>query len=314
MADIKSNNDEFWWLVLLLWCKQELDNWDRLRNKKELSESDFVNYYSRFFANDIPNFILQKGTPLFRARRIKSDDFSKIGVNRSEVMEEYCEIVFSDAEKKLLEQYNNNEFLNFSPELILFLKCVFGIQIPLTEAQQQELEQFKAKYSSPKVYGFSEKDSRVPPCGSRKEGRMNTEKDSYLYLAFDKSTAIQEMRPSIGQCYSLAEFRSKRDLKIADLTGKDSCENSFIFFISNKISEPNTEDDVSFYKITQYMAHMIKEHHFDGIMYKSALNQDKNNILLFDEYNADFIASEVITINGVSVDYSTVFSLNDTML
>ena len=124
----------------------------------------------------------------------------------------------------------------------------------------------------------------MPPLEYRKNGRLSNKSDEYLYLAFDRATAIHEMRPSIGQRYSIAEFKVNKDLIIADLTGKkiDSKQPNYILmFLSSKISEPNTEGKDEFYEITQFMAHMIQKQGFDGILYRSSLKKDENNILLF---------------------------------
>ena len=166
-----------------------------------------------------------------------------------------------------------------------------------TEEQQKRMNELNEENSIKKVYGFPEKDSRVPPIAFRKPGRLNVEKDAYLYLAFDKDTAIHEMRPSIGQKYSIAEFRTNKELKFADLTRKQFepvKENLSLSFIANKISEPNADNKDEFYHITQFMAHLLQKQGYDGIMYKSSLKKEENNILLFDESSVDFISSEII--------------------
>ena len=95
---------------------------------------------------------------------------------------------------------------------------------------------------------------------------------------------------------------------VADLTGKyeDPPENTLLLFISNKISEPNTDNKDDFYNITQFMSHVLQEKGFDGIMYRSSTKIEENNILLFDESNVDFIFSEIVAINNIEVEYSNI--------
>ena len=57
------------------------------------------------------------------------------------------------------------------------------------------------------------------------------------------------------------------------------------------------------------MAHILQEKGYDGIMYKSTLKKEKNNILLFDEVNVGFVSSEIVVINNVNIDYSNILPL-----
>ena len=135
----------------------------------------------------------------------------------------------------------------------------------------------------------------------------------YLYLALEKETAIHEMRPSIGQQYSLASYQSMTELKIVNLTGEYSnLEESTLGFTGiSKISEPNVENDTRFYRITQHMAHLLQERGFDGIKYRSAMRSGGYNILLFDDKKVKFLSSEIVSINDVKIDFSQVLPFTD---
>lgn len=228
-------------------------------------------------------------------------------------MDSYFKIILTDEDIKKMEELNNNGGLSFNLQHLFMLKAQ-GME-KFSEEQQQKIDELLKENSIQKVYGFPEKESRVPPLSFRKAGRLNTVSDAYLYVAFDRDTAIHEMRPSIGQQYSLAELRSNKETKIADLTGSTinpEKDNISLGSLVNKISEPNTDNIDIFYHITQHMAHMLQEKGYDGIMYKRALKKGKNNILLFDEANVDFIASEIIEIKDVNIDYFNIlpFSIN----
>ncbi len=311
------NDDLLYWIMLLAIFEKEQKNWDHLRNKEtellKLAQQEYTDYFNTLFQSGIPDFSLKSGTPLFRARHIKSSDFSKLGVNISDVMDSFCKKFFSEEEIKKIEGFNNDSVFYFNLPHLIMLKAQGTEGLP--EDLQEKINALLKENSVQKVYGFSEKESRVPPPACRKSGRLNTSSDAYLYVAFDKDTAIHEMRPSIGQKYSLAEFRSNKETKIVDLTGSNITpenNNMSLWSLADKISEPNTDNSDVFYHITQHMAHLLQEKGYDGIMYKSALKKGKNNILLFDETNVDFIASEIVEINDVNIDYFNILPFLDT--
>lgn len=303
-------------ILLFALVENEQKEWDQLRNKEtellKLAQQEYSDYFNRLFEYGIPDYSLKSGTPLFRARQIKNSDISKLGVNISDVIESYFKIILTDEDIEEMEKLNNSSGVTFNLQHFFILKAMeMG---KFSEEQQQKIDELMKGNTIQKVYGFSEKESRVPPPSLRKAGRLNTALDAYLYVAFDRDTAIHEMRPSIGQQYSLAEFRSNKETKIADLTGSTIApekNNIPLWSLANKISEPNTDNTDIFYNITQHMAHMLQEKGYDGIMYKSALKKGKNNILLFDEANVDFIASEIVEINDVNIDYSNILPFSN---
>ena len=303
-----------WWIILFTILENEKGNWDRLRSKEtelpNLVQQEYSEYFNKLFANGIPNYTLKSNTTLFRARHIKSGDIPKPGVNISDVMDSYYRIILTNEEINKIENINNIGESTYNLQLFSMLKAM-GVD-RLSEEQQKKINELFKENSIKKIYGFPENESRVPPPLFRKAGRFNTASDAYLYVAFDKDMAIHEMRPSIGQKYSIVEFRSNKETKIADLTGSNMpLEKDNILFLSlvDKISEPNTDDTEIFYHITQHMAHILQEKGYDGIMYKSTLKKEKNNILLFDEVNVGFVSSEIVVINNVNIDYSNILPL-----
>lgn len=316
MSIDNENDNWFNWIFLFSLFENEQQKWEQLRNKEtellKLAQQEYTDYFNTLFEYGIPNYSLKSDTPLFRARQIKNSDISKLGVNISDIMDSYFKIILNDEDIKKMEELNNSCGLTFTLQHIFMLKAQ-GMK-EFSKEQQQKIDELLKENSIKKVYGFSEKESRVPPPSLRKSGRLNTALDAYLYVAFDRDTAIHEMRPSIGQQYSLAEFRSNRETKIADLTKStinQEKDNFSLLSLVDKISEPNTDNTDIFYHITQHMAHMLQEKGYDGIMYKSALKKGKNNILLFDEANVDFIASEIVEINDVNIDYSNILPFSN---
>lgn len=306
-----NDKDFICWIIIFAFWENLQKEWDKLRELDTIHpdkiDEEYEIYFNELFRLGIPIYSINKGQELFRARHIKSSDTDKLAVNIHDITDAYCKIILSDDEISQTEELNKEGGLYFTLHHLFMLKTK-GMD-NFTEEQQKRMNELIKENSIKKVYGFPEKDSRVPPISFRKPGRLNDEKDAYLYLAFDKDTAIHEMRPSIGQQYSIAEFRTNKKLRFADLTGKQfdpTNVNLSLSFIANKISEPNTDNKDEFYHITQFMAHLLQKQGYDGIMYKSSLKNEENNILLFDESNVDFISSDVIMINNVSIDYSNI--------
>lgn len=310
MSKDKNNNNFVDQILLKAFFDNEQQKWDELRNRESeilsIVQREYSEYFSALFKTELPTYTIKQGTPLFRARCIKSTDESKLGVNISDVIESFYRVILSDEEISLLDQKVNAGPLRFSLQHLFMLKAQ---NMKAYSADEQErIDSLINENSISKVYGFQEKDSRVPPQMFRKAGRLNTVSDAFLYVAFDKDTAIHEMRPSIGQRYSVAEFQLNKELVLACFTDKiySDVKYSPLWSLIDKISEPNTDNTEVFYHITQTMAHVIKEQGYDGIVYNSALCKGKYNVLLFDESHVDFISSEITEILDVRITYTTI--------
>ncbi len=316
---IFDSDDFFHWILISAFIEEQQKKWDCLRDCnaswRDYFNSELTKFFEPLFKYEIPKYLLKNGKKLYRARQIKEADQSKLKVNIDKVTEEFYKIFLSDEEIKQLDKMNNGDGLCFTLEHLFMMKA-YNME-DFTDEQKKSVYKLIRQNSSRRVYGFSEIDSRVPPKEYRKNGRLSNKSDEYLYLAFNRATAIHEMRPSIGQRYSIAEFKVNKDLIVADLTGKKldlKHPNYDLMFLANKISEPNTEGKDEFYFITQFMAHMIQKQGFDGILYRSSLKKGENNIMLFDEKNVDFTISEIVSIDNVSIDYSTVLPFDKQQL
>lgn len=311
MDDVKNLHldDDQAWLILLMFFLSSQREWEKLRTyagEQDDPPQELLDFFNRVFNAKLPIQLFSPGTLFYRARRIASNNESNLGVNLDEIANEVYRVIMSDMDFKAIQQMEADGSLYLNAEDYFHLK-----QISMKEYTPEQLSHFdslRKKYSVPGVYGFDADGSGVPPEKFRKEGRLNTVSDAYLYLALEKKTAIHEMRPSIGQQYSLASYQSMTELKIVNLTGEYSnLEESTLGFTGiSKISEPNVENDTRFYRITQHMAHLLQERGFDGIKYRSAMRSGGYNILLFDEKNVQFLSSEIVSINDVKIDYSQV--------
>lgn len=117
------------------------------------------------------------------------------------------------------------------------------------------------------------------------------------------------MRPVIGQTISVARFRVKKDLKIYDLTMQlsDKYENpdyelpSLFNSVGKMFSKPYNGNPIE-YIPTQYITEEVKRMGFEGIRFKSSLNDGGVNIVLFsDEYCKPY-GSDLVTVQHISLD------------
>lgn len=140
------------------------------------------------------------------------------------------------------------------------------------------------------------------------DGRVNPRGIPCLYLASNASTAMAEVRPWIGSRVSLAQFKVMRDCALVDcsfdkkrslwleLTGEPSepdaadREAGVWGDIAHALSRPVTLDEPHIdYVPTQVLAEAFRTHGYDGIVYKSQLDETGRNIALFDVEAAELL-------------------------
>jgi hypothetical protein len=132
-------------------------------------------------------------------------------------------------------------------------------------------------------------------------------------LATNENTAMAEVRPWIGSKVSLAQFKVIRECRIVDCTmdKKRSWEFAMIDLtgeqtypepsaadkeagvwgdIGHAFSRPVSLDEPHIdYIPTQVLSEAFRAHGYDGIMYKSLLDERGKNIALFDLNAAELI-------------------------
>lgn len=135
--------------------------------------------------------------------------------------------------------------------------------------------------------------------------RMSPSGISYVYLADNVQTTIQEIRAKNEDKIILAEFRTKHELRVLDLSKKvivpklsifdeeyshnDNWLEDFILDFTEEISRPisNEEKDIE-YIATQVLAEFIRKLEFDGIKFESSLVKGTFNYVLFCGPNPKF--------------------------
>lgn len=250
---------------------------------------------NRFFPNnelvktvqslsDISSVEVKKGTKIFRCRLIGKEienEFYK------PILEDYVTLI-----KNFIPDFNEDAgieerikasvyFNNYPDELCKWEKAY---------------EQFVEQYSKPSFWGYDEKGSDAPPPGSPTPGRINPDGISYLYAAEDIRTAILEVRPVPTQFVSVAQIELTEDIIVYSFTKPaplDSDGTNLLSWadygeISNYFANPNYGGK-SYYLATQYVSEYIKQMknsdgqvRFDGLSFRSSLNSEGTNIVLFD--------------------------------
>lgn len=304
--------DDFTALVLVKsFYNGFLAEWERYRDlaANHPKSSETIKYFDRLFPDGFQQYFLLKGTELYRARIIKRRDWKDTGIAKKQIDKELYSIILSQEE---IDGVHINE-LYISPENLAYLKMYN--QGGITAEQQGKIEGLLKKYSEPNFYGFSESGCGVPPKRCRQNYRLSKKNDAYLYSSLERETAIQEMRPIIGQSYNMGVGTTMRDLRLANLRDEElynRLDQGFeISSILSKISEPNTDVDERFYHITQLLSKYVKKQGFDGIIYKSALKQEGSNILLFNPKAVQFVASEVVSINEMNSVYTFLYPCHE---
>ena len=175
-----------------------------------------------------------------------------------------------------------------------------------------------------------------PPIDIARAGRLNPERIPYLYLASTINTAVAEVRPWIKSEVTIGYFKIASDLRILD-TSHDKLKNSGILYewnmdeedegfgirkrpihsitpaekeeciwggINTTFSRPISPNDSPLkYLPTQFLSEKLKTEGYDGIAYRSSLNEDGYNIALFDSQKAKCIKCHIYEIKKVTYDY-----------
>lgn len=167
----------------------------------------------------------------------------------------------------------------------------------------------------------------VPKADYVGDGRVNPKGIPCLYLASTAGAAMSEIRPWVGSFVTLAQFKMVRDCQVVDCslntTRSDSLEIVDLGGVA-ELSEPDAVTreagawgDIGFafskpvtfdephleYVPTQILAEAFRNHGYDGIVYKSLLDEGKN-IALFDLAAAKVIACCLYRTKSASLEFA----------
>jgi len=143
---------------------------------------------------------------------------------------------------------------------------------------------------------------------------------SYLYLAFDKQTALDEIYDDNKTLYAVGKFSLHEGLNILNLK-KDNfvqlseqytnpfdnsydsyfhCSIQALEFFIKEIQKSISDDDkVLEYLPTQILAEYIRLQGFDGFIFNSSKNNNGVNIVLFENKILNIIDHEIIKVGSL---------------
>lgn len=276
--------------------------WDQYRDlaKQKRCPKQVDKFLDSLIAGELPTYLLKASKPLYRAQLVKQKDKALLGLNFDDIFDDAYTVVVG----KELEVQSNSSFKLDAKNLYLMRKEL----IPSAEVQYEEaIKNIIRQKEYTSFWGFEKERCGVPPEQYRRSGRLNTKTDAFLYLAMEERTAVQEMKPILGQVYSIAVGQCVKTLKLVDLVNKKKFRDNsaLIYLLSAKISEPNIETDESFYHLTQHLTHKLRVKGFDGILYHSSVRGNGRNVLIFEETNVDFKSSYCKLIENISVKYQS---------
>ena len=302
IKDSENINSDEWKFLLLMMLMEDI----KQRNSQWKSFEDELIYKNRFSvkhavideihecqANAVT--IRKKDTVLYRARVFEKSNFNRL-VKYYLQESGYSK---SDIEKILNEWTDEQKILSLMPEI--YSDYDYDQTPELVKAQKKWKRYVKYK-------GWNAEDSGAPPADLIGNGRANPDHIRYLYLSEDPVTPVYEVRPIIGDTVSVAKFRLLKDVRLYDLTlDIHDIENDEVVelprlynTIGAMFSRPYN-GDASKYLPTQYIAEEIKNMDFDGLRFRSSLNKNGYNIVLFNPDDCVAVSSDLVEVKGIDL-------------
>ena len=167
----------------------------------------------------------------------------------------------------------------------------------------------------------------VPKAEYVGDGRANLKGMPCLYLASTANAAMSEIRPWIGLFITVAQFKMVRDCRLVDcsfsatkidflevvnldILGEpgepdDLARDAKVWEdIGSAFSKPVTRDEpYSEYVPTQILARTFHHHGYDGIVYKSLVDDVGLNIALFDLKAAELTGRCLYQTKSASLEF-----------
>ncbi len=159
----------------------------------------------------------------------------------------------------------------------------------------------------------------APPSEEARDGRINPHGISYLYLGNSVETAVAEARPWVGAEVSVGYFTILKDQRLINTSedkkviflpslgrqySAEEKEKGVWGDINDSFSRPVSPQESSrWYVPTQYLAEVFKTHGYDGILYKSSLNEKGYNLALFDPSVAELFKCSMFRVEGVDYKF-----------
>jgi hypothetical protein len=177
------------------------------------------------------------------------------------------------------------------------------------------------------VAGAHPPERMVPKAEYVGDGRVNPRGIPCLYLASPASAAMSEMRPWVGSYITLAQFKMVRDCQVVDCSLSTTKSGLLEIVDLDGVADPSEPDpvtrvagvwgDIGFalskpvahdephldYVPTQILAEAFRSHGYDGIAYKSLLDERGKNVALFDITAAKLINCCLYKTKSASLEF-----------
>ena len=170
--------------------------------------------------------------------------------------------------------------------------------------------------------GFGMDELGAPPEKVASAGRANSEGISCLYLANDTKTTLYETRARDNDHISVGTFEQKEELKLIDFTILDSISPlsseemeiswyvaniGFVRQIAKEIAKPLRRFDKALdYLPIQYICDYIKSCGFDGIKYRSTLDNEGINYAIFYPNKFECTNVENLVVNKIEYEWENI--------
>ena len=171
---------------------------------------------------------------------------------------------------------------------------------------------FRARIGSSKDYNkgiipLSASEMGFPPVEKTRNGRSNPQGISYLYSASDIETAIAEVRPWKSAHVSIGHIYITKNLNVIDITSErdehNPYEDEMRSVINFELSRPINPSEADMeYIPTQFLAEMIKNQGFDGIIFNSSMGPGRN-ITIFKEDHIQVVKTELYLVDDIKYQY-----------
>lgn len=175
-----------------------------------------------------------------------------------------------------------------------------------------DYDQIAAFNPTPTYVPYANGELAAPPPQIASAGRLNRQGVSFLYVGSSRETAISEIRPHPGHLISLGRFEPVRDLRVLDFS-----KPTFLDFplndlgleqfelassIDRDLSRPITPERRAAYVSAQFIADLIRQRGFDGVLYRSSVSTG-TNLCLFNPLFMNFVAGSASLFRTRSVIY-----------
>lgn len=173
-----------------------------------------------------------------------------------------------------------------------------------------------------KDYPLPKNKMLSPTIGLAKEGRINPNGISYLYLSDNETTAVSEVRPSLGQLVTVARCEILMNIKVVNTLSNlsfvdvfpcekhdsfEKKENCIWYCIDRDLSWPiNVNESSIEYAPTQFLAEVFKNAGYEGIFYRSSLSKNGHNLALFTslpEYYIQVKETKLVRVTEIKYKY-----------